>query len=155
MVYIAGSIIFILVSVFVMNKSNVINPFSKGILLGIVLSLLANLSLAENVANNLQPEKNDGYSIRNGIARWILGDDGGALADFKSAFATSINFTLLFLVLFVVVVVIETRTNKKKGDLILKLLGALIQERKRGFVQFFLRKPSTIAAKAIHWRCYL
>ena len=115
MVFIAGSIVFILVSVFVMNKANVINPFSKGILLGIVLSLLANISLAENVANNLQPEINDGYSIRSGIARWILGDDGGVLTDFKSAFTTSINFTLLFLVLFVVVIVIETRTNKNKG----------------------------------------
>lgn len=114
MVYLVGSIVFILISVFVMKKVDVINPFSKGILLGIVLSLLANISLAENVANNLQPEENDGYSIRNGIARWILGDDGGILVDFKSAFITSTYFTLLFVVLFVVVLVIETRIIKNK-----------------------------------------
>lgn len=109
MIFLLGSLIFILWSLFVMARFNVNNPISKGAGLAIVLSLLANISLAENVATNLLPQQNDGYSISPGIATWILGDDGGTIKGFKDAFSVSIYFTLILIGLYVFISVVETR----------------------------------------------
>ncbi|OCA84003.1 hypothetical protein A8F94_14800 [Bacillus sp. FJAT-27225] len=115
MVYLLGCISFILFSLFIMFRFDVKNPISKGAGLAIVLGLLANISLAENVASNLLPEKNDGYSISSGIASWILGDDGGTLEGFKNAFAVSVYFTLILVFLYVALTVLESKVKSNKN----------------------------------------
>jgi hypothetical protein len=116
MLYLLGCFIFFVISVLFMKWCRVENVFSKGIGLLLVFSLLANISLAENLSANLQPEKNDGYSISQGIATWILGDDGGVFSDFENAYRTSIKFTLFFLVLYVLVLGIEARIRSKRNE---------------------------------------
>ncbi|WP_059170425.1 hypothetical protein [Bacillus sp. FJAT-27445] len=118
MAYVVGSFLFIAVSVILMKKFHVREPFTKGAGLFIVIGLLANISLAENIAANLHPEQNDGLAISKGIATWILGDDGGIMEDFRAAFQTSMNYTLGFLVLFVIIAIIEARflKNKRQGN---------------------------------------
>ncbi|WP_053366484.1 hypothetical protein [Bacillus sp. FJAT-27245] len=117
MAYLVGSILFIAVSVILMKRFNVREPFTKGAALLIVTGLLANISLAQNITVNLHPEKNDGYSINRGIATWILGDDGGTMEAFRAAYETSLNFTLAFAVLFVIIAIVETSLlkNKRRG----------------------------------------
>jgi hypothetical protein len=116
-IYLLGSLVFILCSLFVMVRFNVKNPISKGAGLAILLCLLANISLAENVATNLLPQQNDGYSISSGVATWILGDDGGTLEGFKDAFSVSIYITLFLIGLYVFISVLETRLVFSKSRL--------------------------------------
>jgi hypothetical protein len=116
MLYLTGSVIFIIGSIILMKKFKVNEPFTKGAGLAIVASLLANISLAENISNNLLPERNDGYAISTGIATWILGDDGGLMDRFKQAYVTSMNMTVFLVLSYVVVAIIESKRKGTKGN---------------------------------------
>ena len=49
--------------------------FSKTILVLALLSITANISLAQNYSHSLVPGVNDGIGISNRIAYWIITDD--------------------------------------------------------------------------------
>ncbi|MFC7370588.1 hypothetical protein ACFQPF_02735 [Fictibacillus iocasae] len=109
MLYLVGCILFLSFLLFIMMRYNVKHACSRASMFAIIMGLLANISLAENVASNLMPEKNDGFSISTGVATWILGDDGGTLQKFKDAFDVSMYFTFLLIGLYVIVTIAENR----------------------------------------------
>lgn len=88
-------------------------PYSKGIALGTGLSLLAAVCLAQNYTQSLIPEVNDGIGISNQVAYWIIGEDGWTKEMFRKSFEQSVYFTLLLLVAYPLVLIVESKSIKK------------------------------------------
>lgn len=113
MIYLLGCLLFIAGSTAVLRRSNVLYAYSKGIGLAIALSLLANICLAQNYTQSLIPEANDGIGISNQIAYWIIGDDRWTHELFKNSFEQSVYFTFLLMVVYLLVLVMESTTRRK------------------------------------------
>jgi len=97
--------------------------FSKTMLVLALLSITANISLAQNYTHSLVPGVNDGIGISNRIAYWIITDDNWgnrwSVELFKMFYDRSSILLLLVIILFVLSLVVETRFDKSltKRDL--------------------------------------
>lgn len=86
--------------------------YSKGILISIILSIIANISLSQNYTNSLIPEVNNGIGISNIISYWIIGEDNWSKELFKTLYDQSIYITLFLLLFYIVVMLVENRKFK-------------------------------------------
>jgi hypothetical protein len=89
------------------------NPFSKGIALAIGLSILAAVGLGQNYTQSLIPEANDGISISNNLAYWIIGEESWTQELFKTFFDWSIYMTLMLIIILPIVILLESKKNRK------------------------------------------
>ncbi|MDF2671476.1 MAG: hypothetical protein K0R67_3782 [Paenibacillus sp.] len=117
MVYIIGSILFIGLVVALLGKARVNSPYSKGFAVSIGLSLLANVSLAQNYTHSLIPGAHDGIAISNTVAYWIIGGDRWSVQLFRDRFELSCYITLALLVTYVAIQVVEAMRNRKQASL--------------------------------------
>lgn len=97
----------------VFRNFEILNPFSKGIGIAIALSILGAGSLGQNYTQSLIPEANDGLGISNAIAYWIIGEDGWSQEMFRNAFELSLYISLILIVIYPIVTVIETKLQRK------------------------------------------
>ncbi|OCA91501.1 hypothetical protein A8F94_01045 [Bacillus sp. FJAT-27225] len=81
--------------------------------MAIALSILALVCLAQNYTQSLIPEANDGISISNSFAYAIIGENQWSQSMFKHYFEGSAYLTLFLMVLFPIVLALETRMTKK------------------------------------------
>lgn len=89
------------------------NALSKVMLILILLSILTNISLAQNYTQSLIPEANDGIGISNILASWTLPDDRWSIAMFKSYYDKSIIVTLVLLITYALVIIKEVKNSKQ------------------------------------------
>jgi hypothetical protein len=109
MLFVLVCAIGIAVSVAVFKKAGVVNPYSKGVAMALGLSILAAVCLAQNYTVSLIPEANDGIGISNPVAYWIIGEDGWSQEKFRQSFERSVYFTLLLMLVYPLVVTVETK----------------------------------------------
>lgn len=112
MVFMLFSLIFIIVSVLAFRRFAVSNPYSKGILLAIFLSVAAVICLAQNYTQSLIPEANDGIGISNQAAYWIIGQDNWSKETFQNSFENSIYLTFFLIIAYPLVLVVESKLRK-------------------------------------------
>lgn len=113
MIFLSVCIIFVAISIVVLRKAGVLYSFSKGVALAAGISLLAVACLAQNYTQSLIPEANDGISISNQIAYWIIGEDGWSHDLFLNKFKQSIFFTGIIIILYPVILVAESKFSSK------------------------------------------
>jgi hypothetical protein len=113
MAFVFVSFVLLITSVFVIQRFGIKNPFSRGLGLAIALSILAVVSLAQNYTQSLIPEANDGLGISNQLAYWIIGEDGWSQDRFKNMFDQSVYITLLLIVAYPIVLIIESKFGGK------------------------------------------
>ncbi|MCM3631860.1 hypothetical protein [Paenibacillus camelliae] len=113
MLYMLISFIFIVISIFTMRKAGISSPYSKAFALAIALSIVAVVCLAQNYTQNLIPEVNDGIAIANQVAYSIIGEKGWSQQRFRDIFENSTYLTLLLIVVFPVVHIVESTMQKK------------------------------------------
>jgi hypothetical protein len=87
------------------------HPFSKGVAIAAALSMLSTICLAQNYTESLVPGGQDGIAVSNRIAYWIIGEDLWSVQLFRVYFESSIYITLMLIVLYPVVLVLETRLS--------------------------------------------
>jgi len=86
--------------------------FSKTTLIFLLLSITANISLAQNYTKSLIPGVHDGIGISNKIAYWIITDDHTWSAElFLNYYDRSTTLLIIAILLFVFSIVIESRLN--------------------------------------------
>lgn len=107
------SLAFIVISIFTIRRVGISNPYSKGFALAIVLSIVAVVCLAQNYTQSLISEANDGIGISNQVAYSIIGEDGWSQNKFRDIFEKSIYFTLILIVAYPVVLIVESNLKKK------------------------------------------
>ena len=88
---------------------------SQGLIVVILLSVVANICLAQNYTQSLIPEVNDGIGISNFVANWILGEDNWSTDTFKAYFENSIIITLVLIGLLVISLLFRKRSNRSWG----------------------------------------
>ncbi|MBM6617179.1 hypothetical protein JR050_05760 [Bacillus sp. RD4P76] len=81
--------------------------------MGISLSILATVSLAQNYTQSLIPEANDGIGISNKMAYWIIGEDGWSQEMFKTIFEQSIFISIILIAAYPIVLTIEAKLSRK------------------------------------------
>lgn len=113
MIFLSVCLIFVAVSIVALRKAGVLYSFSKGVALTAGISLLAVVCLAQNYTQSLIPEANDGISISNQIAYWIIGEDGWSREMFLNKFKQSIFFTGIIIILYPVILVTESKFSLK------------------------------------------
>lgn len=90
--------------------------YSKALLILVITSIMANISLAQNYTQSLIPGVNDGIGISNMIASWIITDEGWgrtwSVELFKKAYDLSSYILVLSVIFFVVALVRESRAKK-------------------------------------------
>ncbi|MFD2611129.1 hypothetical protein [Paenibacillus gansuensis] len=89
------------------------NPYSKGLFLAILLSIVSVITLAQNYTQSLIPEANDGIGISNSLAYWIIGADGWSIDSFRDAYQNSIYVSLLLVAVYPIVLIYESRFKKR------------------------------------------
>lgn len=98
---------------FYLHKQGDNLKFTKIGFLLLILSIIANISLAQNYTQSLIPGANDGIGISNLLASWIITDSGWgkswSIELFKKAYDTSMGVSLGVLLLFVASIVVESR----------------------------------------------
>jgi hypothetical protein len=109
--FICLALLVVFISLF--KKAGLDNPFSKGLALGTALSFLVTISLAQNYTQSLIPEANDGIGISNKIAYWIIGEDGWSHGLFENVFNYSMYTSLFMLLIYPIVLLLETRITRK------------------------------------------
>jgi hypothetical protein len=109
MAFVFVSFVLLTIFVFVTQWFGINNPFSKGMGLAIALSILAVVSLAQNYTQSLIPEANDGLGISNQLAYWIIGEGSWSQERFKNMFDQSVYITLLLIVAYPIVLIIESK----------------------------------------------
>lgn len=102
------------VSVVALRSARVSNPYSKGMLLTILFSLVTAVCLAQNYTQSLIPEVNDGIGISNQVAYWIIGEDGWSKDIFRTRFEASLYLTFAAIVLYPLILIAESRFMKVK-----------------------------------------
>lgn len=107
MIFVSGSILFSVLAGMVMKKRGVGRPYSTGVLLLLLLSLLANNALAQNYTQSLIPDVNDGMAISNTIAYLLIGEDQWSHERFKSAFDISVWISLALVIMYVCALLME------------------------------------------------
>lgn len=113
MLFVVSAFVFVLVSVVLIKRGGIQNPFSKGVALALALSIVSGVSLAQNYTYSLIPEANDGISISNQVAYWIIGEGGWSQESFKRIFEQSVYLTLLLIAAYPLVLMVESRFPKK------------------------------------------
>lgn len=113
MLFVVSAFGFVLVSVVLIKRGGIQNPFSKGVALAAALSIVSGVSLAQNYTHSLIPKANDGISVSNQVAYWIIGEDGWSQENFKSIFEQSVYLTLLLIAAYPLVLLIESKFSKK------------------------------------------
>jgi ethanolamine transporter EutH len=113
MVVIIACLVLLIILVMVFQRLGIKYPYSKGIGIGIALSILAVVSLAQNYTQSLIPEANDGISITNKVAYWIIGKDGWSQEMFKNTFELSTYISLILIGAYPTVLVIESKLDKR------------------------------------------
>lgn len=108
-----GCVVLIVSSILVFRNLRIINPISKGIGISIALSIFGAVSLGQNYTQSLIPEANDGIGISNEIAYWIIGEDGWTQEMFRNAFELSLYVALILIVMYPIILVIETKFSRK------------------------------------------
>ena len=95
--------------------------YSKTILVLALLSMTANISLAQNYTHSLVLGVQDGIGISNKIAYLIITDsDWGnrwSVELFKTFYDRSSTLLILVIILFVFSIVIETKLNRSSTNL--------------------------------------
>jgi TRAP-type C4-dicarboxylate transport system permease large subunit len=93
--------------------------FSKTMLVFSLLSITANISLAQNYTHSLVPGAHDGIGISNKIAYWIITDDEWgnrwSVELFKTFYDRSSILLILVIILLVFSIVIETKLNRSSN----------------------------------------
>jgi len=113
MIFIMLCLLFIIISVIGFIRFRVTSPYSKGIFLAVVFSILAVVCLAQNYTQSLIQGAEDGISISNQVAYWLIGEDNWTVERFKEWFELSIYFTLFLIVIYPIVMIAEKRLNRK------------------------------------------
>lgn len=108
--------LFIVISIFAFSKAGLSNPYTKGLGLAIVLSIVAATCLAQNYTQSLIPEANDGIGVSNKVANWIIGEDGWSKQKFRELFEASVYFTIILTAAYPVVLVLESKIMKKANS---------------------------------------
>lgn len=81
---------------------------SRPIFILLLFSIITSISLAENYISSLIPQINDGIGVSNDLAKWIITDDVRWTHElFKQYYISSVNISLLLLVIYSVVVLFE------------------------------------------------
>ena len=100
---------------FIASKRDVANLHSKSILFILLISIIINISLAQNYTNSQIP--NDGIGISNTLAYLIITDDGWgrfwSVEVFRSAYNISTRVTIGLLILFGVTLLIDRDSQTK------------------------------------------
>lgn len=112
MLFIFGCLVSVTIFVLSIHRIGMNNPFSKGIGLAFALSILAVVSLAQNYTQSLIPEVNDGISVSNKMAYWIIGQNGWSQEMFKDIFEQSILISLLLIAAYPIVLILEGKMRK-------------------------------------------
>jgi hypothetical protein len=113
MLFVVSAFVFVLVSIVLIKRVGIQNPFSKGVVLAAALAMISGVSLAQNYTHSLIPEANDGISISNQVAYWIIGEGGWSQESFKNTFEQSVYLTLLLIAAYPLVLLIESKLAKK------------------------------------------
>ena len=113
MVFVIGCLVALIISILVIRRLGIKNPFSKGLAISIAVSILAFVSLAQNYTQSLIPGTNDGIGISNQMAYWIIGEDGWSQELYKNMFEQSIYISLLLIAAYPIVLMIESKLGKK------------------------------------------
>jgi len=111
MLYLFLCLIVVIASIFLLRRAGVSNPYSKGFVLAILLSIVAVICLAQNYTQSLIPEANDGIGVSNQVAYWIVGEDGWSIESFRHLFMNSIYFTLVIVLSYPLVVAVEKKLS--------------------------------------------
>lgn len=75
--------------------------------------VLATVCLGQNYSQSLIPGSSDGIAVSNYLAYAIIGEDGWSIERFKSYFDVVVTATLVCMVLYIVVLLWESRKNLK------------------------------------------
>ena len=113
MLFVLSALVFVIVSVVLIKRGGIQNPFSKGVALAAALAIVSGVSLSQNYTHSLIPEANDGISISNQVAYWIIGEDGWSQESFKNTFEQSVYLTLFLIAAYPLVLLIESKLAKK------------------------------------------
>jgi len=113
MLFMLIGLIFVLAAILVWRKSGVRHPYSKGVLLAILITVTAAVCLAQNYTASLIPEANDGIGISNEPARWIIGEDGWSRESFKAWFENAMYLALLLIAAYPAVLALEARRERR------------------------------------------
>jgi len=89
--------------------------FSTALLPLLLFSIVANVALAQNYTQSLIPEANDGIGISNRLAYFLIGEDRWSHELFRSAYNLSSTITILLLIAYSLILVIETVYKRKEG----------------------------------------
>lgn len=113
-----GLVIIIAILLFVfLHKQADKYKFSKTILILLMVSVLANVSLAQNYTQSLIPGIEDGIGISNKLAYYIITDDGWgnywSKELFYRAYDYSITVSGIIIILFIILLFME---SKRKND---------------------------------------
>lgn len=109
--YIGIAVLFLFLIV-LFKKAGVSSPFSRIALLSTLFSILAAVCLAQNYTESLIPAMQDGISISNTLAYYLIGEDGWSHATFRAAFHYAVVSSILCLMLYIAASIQESR---KKG----------------------------------------
>ena len=116
MVFVSVFLIFVVGLFIFLSRLTDSFKFSKTMLVLALLSITANISLAQNYTHSLVPGVNDGIGISNKIAYWIITDDNWgnrwSVELFKTFYDRSSIILLLVIILLVISIAVETRFDK-------------------------------------------
>jgi hypothetical protein len=112
-VFVYSCIVLVGVTIALIKKFGVSNPYSKGVGIAVALSILAVISLAQNYTHSLIPGANDGIGISNRLAYWIIGEDGWSQEEFKNSFERSTYISLFLIAAYPIVLLIESKSKSK------------------------------------------
>lgn len=89
--------------------------FSTAMLPVLLFSIVANVALAQNYTQSLIPGANDGMGISNRLAYFLIGEDRWSHELFRSAYNLSTTITMLLLIAYSLILVIEIVYKRKEG----------------------------------------
>lgn len=116
MLFVGLVLVFVALLLFYLYRQADSLKFTKTVLPLLILSIMANISLAQNYTQSLIPGANDGIGISNFMASWIITDSGWgdswSVELFKKAYDTSMGVSLIVLLSFVVSMVMEKNRQK-------------------------------------------
>ncbi|MFS0838269.1 hypothetical protein [Paenibacillus sp. 1P03SA] len=95
-----------------MKKAKMDAVYSNTVLILLLFTLVAAVSLSQNYTQSLIPEANDGIGIANVAAYWIIGEGNWSPARFKQFFERSLYVSLFLVVLYPLLLSIEKRASK-------------------------------------------
>ncbi|HZG86729.1 hypothetical protein [Paenibacillus sp.] len=100
---------------YVFKEIDIEYPFSRAVLMIIVLNLIGGMSLVENIALNMDPVANDGLFLSNAVVKLILREDGWSQELYRQAFQHSVQITFGLLFLYIVALVFESRRKTQRA----------------------------------------